>query len=60
MITCRCPECRLVWGEDRGKGDSPIHHRIFLCPRCNQMADVNKPLFNPDIAEVEGSRHGAS
>ncbi len=53
MITCTCPECRMVWGEDRGKGDSPISPHIFCCPRCGKMAEIGKPLRNPEILGIK-------
>ncbi len=38
MIQCRCLECRLVWIEDRGQGNSPIGPYTYLCPRCGKLA----------------------
>lgn len=48
MIQGRCPECRLIWHEDRGPGDSPIHNSAFLCPRCGVHGDIDKTLWNPE------------
>jgi rubredoxin len=47
VIRLRCPDCRFVWDEDRGKGDSPIGQYVFLCARCGQLGDrIDKPAFD--------------
>jgi len=39
-----------MWAEDRSKGDSPVSHHIFLCPRCGVLG---KPELKEEIREGE-------
>lgn len=40
MIDVRCSNCRLIWREDRSKGDSPISRYLILCPRCGYLGKL--------------------
>lgn len=37
VMDFRCDKCRLIWQEDRSKGDSPISPHAFACPRCGRV-----------------------
>lgn len=56
MLSMACPRCRFVWQEDRKKGDSPIHHKAFICARCDAIGNIVEP---PD-PEAKGRLRPAS
>ena len=33
-VDLTCPECRLMWSEDRPDTDEPGRNQAFECPRC--------------------------
>lgn len=36
----RCPDCRLLWREDRSRGDSPVSEHVGACPRCRNIGTL--------------------
>ncbi len=50
MMDVRCLSCRLMWVEDRSKGDSPVSAHVFLCPRCGVLG---KPVLREEPEKEE-------